>query len=709
MRTWTLALIGAAASIFNGAGSALAQPALMPMPRSVALKQEAVPFPGGVAPRVAGCGVSLDDAIARFERDLTAQTGIEFDRSRAKPLGITCRTKISAPDSGEGYRLSISNEKIVVDADGPTGVLRALATLRQLGGLNVEAIALPVGTIDDAPRFGWRGIMLDPARHFLSVETIKRQIDAMERVKLNVLHLHLSDDQGFRVESLRYPKLKPADGSWYTQAQIRDLVGYALARGVRIVPEFDVPGHALAIVDAYPSIGVSKPGFFGLRMAALNPGREETFRFLDGLFKEMAGLFPDSHFHVGGDEVWKGSWEGNADVAGLMAREGLADQRAVEGYFHRRVREILHRHGKIMIGWEEVAEHGAPTDVVVQTWQSSNVTASTTAKGYRTIVSAGYYLDMLDPAENHYGVDPASTTAAGITPVEAAQLRTKHPLVAEILTDAKIAHALPPLTPGQAEHVIGGEAPLWGEMVTDELVDARLWPRAAAIAERFWSMAELRDPLDMYRRLSVMQDQLTATGLQDRALQQRLILRLSPGDAAPVETLLAATGPVRNMAHDHRIRAMLTGKTAVQSFNSLADAAPVDSLVARRFTAEARAFLAGDASLAPTIRARLAMWRANEPRFAAIARGKPALEAALPVSARIAELADFGLQALDALVERRKLAPALVAQAEEVLTKTEAEEAASARPIMSFFTSVPPADLIIKIAPGIRALVEAAR
>lgn len=684
-------------------------PALMPMPRAITAAEGTLAVDGEFAVRFSGCGNAafLDRAAARLRSDVQRQTGRKTDPAKPVAVAVSCRGETLLADAGEGYRLTVGNDGVTIDADGPAGAVRAFATLRQLVGLAPGGIALAATRIDDAPRFAWRGVMLDVVRHFVTLETIKRQIDAMEKVKLNVLHLHLSDDQGFRVESRRYPKLT-ANGPFYTQAEIRDLIAYAAERGVRVVPEFDVPGHSRAIVDAYPEIGIKgKPTGFGMDVA-LNPGKPETYRFIEGLFGEMAALFPDRYFHIGGDEVAKGIWDNDPAVAALKAREKLADTAAVEHYFHHRVQAIVRKLGKTMIGWEEVAHSGLPTDTVVHAWQTSNATADAVAKGYPTIVSAGYYLDLLMPAEFSYTKDPADSDSAGLAPDFAEALRKKSPLLANIVTDALIAFPRPPLTAGQESKILGGEGALWAETATDELVDDRLWPRAAALAERFWSPREVRDVPDMYRRLALVQGQLSATGLQDRAIRARMAMRLSPGNPAPVETLLDVVGPVRNMAHNKQIKAVLAGKRIVQSFNELADAAPVDSLAAHRFTADARAYGAGDKAGLAALRAQLAIWRDNDARFAAAAKGRPLLEEALPTSKQVAELAAAGLAAIDAIEARRAPAPAALESWRRQLATLDTQEAASLRPLESFLSPQPPADLIVKLGPGIRTLVEAA-
>jgi len=713
MRQRAFALLGSTclgAMLAMGALPAAAQPALMPLPAAATWNAGELALDGAFAIDSAGCrDPRAGRAAERFQHDAASLTGMALAQRPGPKLSIACR-----PDpTAEAYRLKVTADGVTLDAVGPLGVLRGLATLRQLIAVNPPGAALPFVTIDDAPRFVWRGVLIDTARHFMTLETVKRQIDAMERVKLNVLHFHLSDDQGFRVESRRYPRLQASgDGQHYTQAQIRELVAYAADRGVRIVPEFDVPGHTRAIAQAYPDLALAplKPAnAFAAQDRALDPTREETYRFLDGLFAEMGALFPEAYFHAGGDEVSDAVWLDHPRVRAFMTAKGLGSKAALEGYFHTRVAAILSKHGKTMIGWEEVAATGtAPKDVVIQAWQTSNATADSVAKGHRTIVSAGYYLDLLNPASFHYAFDPLDTAAAGLTPAEAEKGRKLSPIMAAVLTDALVAKPLPPLTPEQENLVLGGEAPLWAEIVTDETIDSRLWPRAAVLAERFWSPRTVRDTDDLYRRLPVVQDQLRVQGLRDQANSARMAARLAPGQSEPVMTLLDLVGPTRNMAHDHRILAALRGQKIVQELNGLADAAPVDSLVAHRFEARAKAFAAGDHSQAAALRADLVAWRANDARFQAVARGRPALEQALPISADIAALAGAALAAMDAVEAGKPLAEADRAQAQTVLARVEAFDAASARPLFSFLGKQPPADLIIKIAPGVRALLAAA-
>ncbi|MBL8553978.1 MAG: beta-N-acetylhexosaminidase [Phenylobacterium sp.] len=688
----------------------------MPRPQSVTEQAGALAIPGRLAIVWTGCHeLRLDRAAERFQRDLGRLTGIETFAAAGPRLDIACRAAepgALALGAREAYRLQVDERGVRLEADGPIGVLRGLATLRQLLETAPDgSAALPFVEIDDKPRFAWRGVMIDTARHFMTVGTLKRQIDAMEQVKLNVLHLHLSDNEAFRVESRRYPRLHgiAAQGQFYTQAQIRHLVAYAADRGVRVVPEFDVPGHTRAIILAYPQLASHPVGPGAAGAQVLNPASEETYRFVTRLFDEMAGLFPDDYFHIGGDEVGDDAWAGDPAVEALKAARGLKTKAEVEAHFHRRIHQALTRRGKIVVGWEEVIDTGTlPRDVVVQAWRTSNATARATAQGHRTIVSAGYYLDLLNTAAFHYGFDPLDTSTAGMSPADAEAARKLHPLVAHFVTDGIVVRPAPPLSPAQEALVLGGEAPIWAELVSDEMLDSRLWPRAAALAERFWSPRDVRDVDDMYARLAVQQDRLRRLGLNDRELRARMASRLAPGDTGPLLAFLDLVGPVRNMAHDKRVPAALRGEKAVQHLTAAADAAPVDSLVARGFAARARRLVAGDRGLAPQVRAELQAWIVNDARLQAQAAANPSIREVLPVSAEIAGLATAGLAALDALEAGKPLAADAAERGRSAIARAEASEAASARPIFAFFGKRPPGDLIITVTPGLRALIEAA-
>ena len=688
--------------------------ALLPQPRSVHYGDGWLPVTGSFQVEWLGYrNAMLDRAVSRFQADVARRTGIDPGRTSAARLRVDCRGEDKCYltiDARERYSLSVKDSAAVLTADGPAGVLRGLATLRQAITNVPGGFAIPAMAIDDAPRFVWRGIMIDVVRHFFSLPTLKRQIDAMERVKLNVLHLHLSDNEGFRVEGRLYPKLHEvsSQGQFYSRADVQDLVAYAADRGVRIVPEFDVPGHSLAILRAYPEFASGKiegRDYFSAMGSALNPANPETFTFLDRLFGEMAALFPDHYFHIGGDEVSGADWAANPHIQEFMKTNGLKTKAELESYFFNRVRKNVRAHSKTVIGWEEVGRTAIPDDVVVQTWRSSKAVAKVTAKGNRVIVSGGYYF----PGEDYYRVDPLDPAAHGRTPEQVAEAKAKGLSEFLIAEESMIDPSLK-LSPAQQALVLGGEGCLWTEIVTEEMLDGRLWPAAAIVAERFWSPASVRDTAEMYRRLLIVQDGLRLAGLADDANRRRMAARLAPGDSEPVALLLDLVAPVCSDAHNHVELALLKKEKppASQEFNELADAALPDSLVARRFELDVERFLRGDRSGAAALKETLRNWLNLHDRFSRVAKGRPMLEAALPISADIAELAYIGLNAVDTIQGGRGLDIEWPRRARKVLDRQAAAEKASENIIQVLIMPQPAADLLISITPGVRKLVEAA-
>ncbi len=669
--------------------------ALLPQPRSIRQGHGLLRVTGAFGVDWLGHrSAMLDRVVSRFQHGVARRTGLDPVRAGTAQLRIDCRGDTKGYltiEASERYSLAIKDDTVLLTADGPAGVLHGLATLRQSIANVADGFAIAAMAIEDAPRFVWRGVMIDVARHFVSLPTLKRQIDAMELVKLNVLHLHLSDNEGFRVESRLYPKLHEGSSpDFYSQAEIRELVAYAADRGVRIVPEFDVPGHTLAMLRAYPEYASG---------SALNPANPKTFVFLDRLFGEMTALFPDPYFHVGGDEISSADWKANRRIQAFMRANGLKTLGELESWFFDRVRQGVAAHGKKVVGWEEVARAPVPDDVVVQTWRSAGAVARVTGRGNRVIATCGYHFDKLWPCESHYAVDPHDPTSSGLTREQFEEALAKGLPAALVAEDAVIDPSLK-LTATQRALVLGGEGALWTELVTEEMLDGRLWPAAAAVAERLWSPASVRDPKDMYRRLIVVQDGLRVAGLEDDANRRRMAERLAPGESEPVAILLDLVSPVRNHAHNRAALALLKGKTpAAQDLNELADAASADSLVARHFALDAERFGEGDRSGAAALEATLVSWRDNHGRFANVARGVPQLEVALPISADIAALAEIGLEALAGIVS---------GHAGEILDRQMAAAKASESIVQVLTTQQPAADLLISITPGIRTLVEAA-
>jgi hexosaminidase len=331
--------------------------------------------------------------------------------------------------------------------------------------------------------------MIDCGRHFEPIDVLKRNLDAMAAVKLNVFHWHLTEDQGFRIESKIFPALtaKGSDGLFYTQDEARELVRYAHDRGIRVVPEFEMPGHSTAWLVAYPELasGSTPTGIrreFGVSDYVLDPTREETYRFLEEFLSEMTTIFPDQYVHIGGDEAPAPDWKTNPRIRQFMAAHNLPDNDALQAYFNRRVLGILTGLHRRMVGWDEIFNPALPKDVVIQSWRGEESLAKSAIQGYQGVLSAPYYLDGMRPASAHYLADPvpANTT----------------------------------LTPAQQKLILGGEVCMWAEHLDQRTIDSRIWPRTAAIAERFWSPQNVRDIDDMYRRLNVVSVELETLGLR---------------------------------------------------------------------------------------------------------------------------------------------------------------------------------------------------
>lgn len=315
-------------------------------------------------------------------------------------------------DWNESYQLNITANQIDLTAAQLMGAQRGLETLLQLMGTG-QKIQLPLVSITDHPRFKWRGLLLDTSRHFFSVATIKHQIDAMAAAKYNIFHWHLTDDQGWRLESKKYPKLHKlaSDGEYYTRRQIRDVVAYARERGIQVLPEIDMPGHASAIAVAYPEL-MSAPGPYameyrwGVHKPTLNPANENVYKFADAIIAEVTELFPFEYVHIGGDEVDPEHWNTNPAIQLFMQTQGLKDHRALQAYFNQRLQKILQKHKRKMIGWDEIQHQDLPKDIVIHSWRGPDGVSDAVSHGFQSILSTGYYLDQAQSSAYHYRNDP---------------------------------------------------------------------------------------------------------------------------------------------------------------------------------------------------------------------------------------------------------------------------------------------------------------
>lgn len=361
-------------------------------------------------------GDHLEGAEARWRARIARQTGWALlpaspasDRPAIQVRIADAVDPLPQPDSDESYRLEVSSSGVLLQAPTRFGAMRGMETLLQLIANTASGTQIPFVTIDDRPRFPWRGVLIDPVRHFLPLETLKRQIDGIAAARMNVFHWHLTDDQGWRFASSHYPQLQQqaSDGLFYSQQQMRELVHYATQRGVRVVPEIDLPGHASALAVAMPEL-MSAPGPYamergwGVFKPLLDPSNEAVFRFIDTLIGEVAAIFPDPYIHIGGDEVDPSQWNASPKIQQFMRDHGLQDAHALQAWFNQRVEKILAAHQRRMLGWDEVYHPDLPKSIVIQSWQGQDALSEVVKQGYRGILSTGFYLDQPQSAAYHY-------------------------------------------------------------------------------------------------------------------------------------------------------------------------------------------------------------------------------------------------------------------------------------------------------------------
>lgn len=275
----------------------------------------------------------------------------------------------------ESYSITINKTNIVINAPTNIGAYRGIETLLQLVQKNKDEAFIPTGEIIDAPRFPWRGLMIDVCRHWIPAEVIKRNIDAMAAVKMNVLHLHLTEDQAFRIESKLFPKLheQGSNGNYFTQSEMKDILNYAKKRGIRVIPEFDIPGHATSWLVGYPNLGAVERDYqleenYGIFDASLNQTEEKTYEFLNEFIGEMTDIFPDAYVHIGGDENNGKDWDANKKNQRFKKNNGIENNHDLKAYFNQKVYDILKNNNRMMIGWDEIFNPKLPNDIIIQSW-----------------------------------------------------------------------------------------------------------------------------------------------------------------------------------------------------------------------------------------------------------------------------------------------------------------------------------------------------
>ena len=504
---FTLALLPVSAA---RAGD-LAAPSLIPLPAQLQLQQGSF-IVDAHTPIVLAGHESSTRQTANYLIDLLARTRglhlrISHDDNAVRAIVLQRDPQAPVTQAG-GYALDVTAQSIRITARDDAGLFHGAITLFQLLTPDAKsgAVDVPALTIRDWPRFAWRGLMLDSARHFQSVAEIKTLLDQMAQHKLNTFHWHLTDDQGWRIEIKRYPELTrigawrtPPDaghagepkryGGFYTQAQIREVVAYAAARFITVVPEIDMPGHAQAAVAAYPKLGVTgqRPKVsvdWGVNPYLYNVD-DATFVFIDHVLDEVMALFPSKYIHVGGDEAIKDQWQASPAVQAKMHVLGLKDEDALQGWFIDRVGGYLEQHGRRLLGWDEILDGGElPADATVMSWRGTKGAIAAAQRGHDVVLAPApmLYLDQLQSA------NPDET--AGRIPVQ------------ELATVYAFEPVPKELDAAQAAHVLGAQANAWTEhMPTMQHVEHAVFPRMDALAELDWSPASARDWTSFTTRL----------------------------------------------------------------------------------------------------------------------------------------------------------------------------------------------------------------
>ena len=581
----------------------------MPKPANVQFAADGLPVRTDLTVALANVrSPRLQAATLRFLKRMEDKTGTPLPRAIGNATSGTVVIDVASDgaavqglDEDESYTLDVTATAVHLKAATTLGALHGLETLFQLTQPASNGYVIQAATVQDSPRFRWRGLMLDCGRHFEPIAVLKRNLDAMAAVKLNVFHWHLTDDQGFRIESKVFPKLTElgSDGRFYTQQEARDLVQYAHDRGIRVVPEFEMPGHSAAWLVAYPELnsGTQPAGIrreFGISDTALDPTRDETYTFIQRFLKEMTTVFPDQYVHIGGDETPAPDWKKNPKILAFEHQHNLNGNEALQAYFNTRVLAMLTKLHRKMVGWDEILNPSLPKDVVIQSWRGEKSLVQGAQMGFQGVLSQPYYLDAMKPAGVHYLADPV--------PAETA------------------------LTPQQQKLILGGEVCMWAEQVDERTIDSRVWPRTAAIAERFWSPQNVRDVDDMYRRLRPTSVELEALGVRHRTSEDAGLRSIAgKTDIDSLRTFAQAFEPVPFYArYQQQHTSQLTPLT------SFVDAVVPDPPVEHRLTVAVNTLL-HEPNTPAAMRAATELTE----YFQLVGASVPAVQALFPVAPRL--------------------------------------------------------------------------
>ncbi len=527
-------------SILSLAATALAvnEPAIIPQPQNLtrlegALKLTAkteITFGGGEA------------EAQKIAAALRTATGFKLPVSpvgslaKGREITILLQTNQFEKLGAEGYELTVTPQFAGITAATEAGLFYGGRTLLQL--LPPEIFStntvkhfdwqVPCVKITDQPRFGWRGLMLDVSRHFFTKPEVEQLLDAMALHKINTFHWHLVDDNGWRIEIKKYPKLTSVGGwrggvgfglptksttaygpdgrygGYYTQADIREVVAYAAKLHITIIPEIEMPGHSLAALAAHPEYGTGDGPFTiplqgGVNPGIYSPGKDGTFQFLDDVLTEVAQLFPSKYIHIGGDEVPKGPWKNDAACQALMKREGLNNEEELQSWFIRRIEKIINAKGKTLIGWSEILQGGLAQDATVMDWIGGGREAASQGHDVVMTPTSNCYFDYCQSRDQ--GTEPRSI--GGFLPLK--KVYTLEPIPAK-------------LAPEMQPHILGGQGNVWTEYIPNlKQVEYMAFPRLSALAEVTWSPKEARNFDNFKRRLKTDEQRLDRMGVNYRS------------------------------------------------------------------------------------------------------------------------------------------------------------------------------------------------
>ncbi|RBN50154.1 beta-N-acetylhexosaminidase [Flavobacterium psychrolimnae] len=630
---------------------------LMPWPQNIKLSEGTFALSKNFKVNITGNPNSrIFIGATNFVRRLDGRTGLfleqsfltKVNESPEAELQINCvRNGKIEINEDESYQLTITSNKIIINASNDLGALHGLETLLQLLQNNNTSFYFPVVEISDSPRFTWRGLMIDAARHFQPVDVIKRNLDAMASMKMNVFHWHLADDQGWRIQLKNHPKLTElaSDGCFYTQEEIKNIVKYADERGILVIPEIDVPGHASALLTAYPEIG-SKVGEgkityevqrnSGIFNATLDPTNPKTYEILSSIFDEVCPLFPGSYFHIGGDENNGKEWNANPTIQQFKKDNNLVNNHDLQTYFNMKLIPMLKKHNKKLMGWEEIMTENMSKDAIIHAWRGTNegqeaggALIKAAKSGYNTVLSNGYYIDLMLGLESHYMNDP---------------------LPKKII-----------LSPEEKARVLGGEAAMWSELVTPLNIDSRIWPRTAAIAERLWSSAEVNDMNSLRKRLKTISFRLEELGITHIRNKEVILRNISNNqDTRALNDFSNLCEPLKNYKRNgggkkYRMHSPLT---------LFADACNADASEALDFNVAVNAYLADKSKENKVVVTDFfKKWITLNSDLIALSANAPLVQPLLPLSK---SLSDVSEQLLFLMDKKQKVNQALL---EDLLEK----------------------------------------